>query len=117
VAARLEPIRDGRYADAAFLVAVVVGLLAATVHPLGLAIGGALVGFVSPTLRRAVVTGLLLGFTVLAAFLGYLLVIGALHRFLAMAPVNYLTVAVAVLVPTLAAVALRGLTAVSGPGS
>ncbi|MEF8776720.1 MAG: hypothetical protein V5A43_09505 [Haloarculaceae archaeon] len=107
-----EPLRHGRHAESAFLLAVVVGLVASAVHWAGLVLGGALVGFVAPTLRRSLVTGLFFGFTVFVAFLVYLLVVGAASKYAAMGMLLYLSVAIAVLLPPIAALAVRGLTAV-----
>ena len=112
----LEVVREGRHAETAFLLAVALGLVASAFHWAGLILGGLLVGLVAPTVRRSVVTGLFFGFTVFVAFLAYLLVVGAASAYVAMGVLFYLSVAIAVLVPTLAAVAVRGLTA-TGSGA
>ena len=112
-----EPVREGRHAETAFLLAVTAGLVASAVHWAGLVLGGVLVGLVAPTLRRSVVIGLFFGFTVIVAFLVYLLVVGAASAYVAMGVLFYLSVAIAVLVPTLAAVAARGLTATGSRAS
>jgi hypothetical protein len=107
-------VRQGDRAETVLLAAIVVGLVATAVSWWGLLLGGGLVGLAAPTLRRALVTGLYFGFTVLVAFLVYLLVVGALGPYLAMGALFYLSVAIAVVVPTLSALAARGLTATAG---
>lgn len=112
-----DPLRHGRYAESAFLVAVVVGLVASAVHWAGLVLGGALVGVVAPTLRRSLVTGLFFGFTVFVAFLVYLLVVGGASKYVSMGMLFYLSAAIAFLLPVVAAVASRGLTAIGSVSS
>jgi len=108
--AALRTYQVGARAEAALALAVLVGVALATVHWVGLVLGGALVGLVAPTLRRALVTGLYLGGAVLFAFLLYLWLVGALAEALAMGRILYLDVAIALLVPTLAAGAVGGFT-------
>lgn len=62
--ARTEP----RVHGPAVAGAIVVGLVISWFHWLGLVLGGALVGLVSPTVRRALVGGLGFGVVVLIAF-------------------------------------------------
>ena len=113
----LEPVRHGEYAENAFLAAVVVGLTPTVFHWSGLVVGGLLLGLVAPTLRRAVVSGLFFGLAVVVAFLVYLLTVGALDPYLDMGAITYLSVGIAFLLPTIAAVAARGLTARPTPES
>lgn len=107
----LRSLRHGERAETVLLAAVVVGLVATAVSWWGLVLGGVLVGLTAPSLRRALLVGLYFGFTVLVAFLVYLLVVVALGKFTGMGALFSLSVAVAFLVPTLAALATRGLTA------
>lgn len=95
--------RDHRIALGAALIG---GLALAWLHWFGLVLGGALVGLVAPTLRRALVAGLGFGVLVLAAFaitLG-----GAVGDVMGMTPVVYLAVGTALALPVLGSLA-RGL--------
>jgi hypothetical protein len=64
-----------------------------------------------------VVNGLFFGLAVLVAFLVYLLTVGALDPYLDMGALTYLSVAIAFFLPTVAAVAARGMTARPARGS
>ena len=80
-------------------VCLLVGLALASVHWIGLVVGGALVGLVAPDLSRAVGYGLGFGVVVLVVFavsLG-----GALGGALAMSPAIYLTVGAGLGLPVL----------------
>lgn len=110
LAARLRSVRSGRTGDLALLVAVGGGLAASTLHWGGLVLGGLLVGLVAPSFRRAVLHGLYFGGTVLVAFGLYLWLLGGLGAYAAMGQVFFLSVAIGLLVPPLAAGAARGLT-------
>ena len=84
---------------AAVAVAVALGLLLSWLHWLGLVVGGALVGFVSPSLKRAVVGAIGFGAIVLAVFA--LSIGGSTRTVLEMTPVVYLVVAAAFGLPVL----------------
>ena len=103
----LERVRTESSAHAvALVVAVVVGLATAWFHWLGLVLGGALVGVVSESLPRAVLSGVGFGVLVLVVFAASLgPVAGAV---LEMAPVSYLVVAAALGLPVLGSL-VRGL--------
>lgn len=103
----LERVRTEPRAHAVALVAVVaVGLAAAWLHWLGLALGGALVGLVSRTLPRAILGGVGFGVVVLVVFA---LSLGpATWAVIGMAPVSYLVVASALGLPALGAL-VRGI--------
>jgi hypothetical protein len=107
--AALAPVRRGRFAEPALLVAVVVGLAATTLHWGGLVLGGALVGVVSESTRRAVVNGLSFGLFVLVVAGAWLAWQGALLAWPTTGQLFALTVASAVGLPILAAGAVRGL--------
>ena len=98
-----DALRDGRYSDVLVVVTFVVALALAAVDWVGLAVGGALLGVLAPSFWRAVQYGLYLGVTVLVAFLGYLSLFGALGEFAGAGQLTWLAVAVALLVPPLAA--------------
>ncbi|NKE36198.1 hypothetical protein GWG54_10285 [Natronococcus sp. JC468] len=105
--AALERVRtEPRAHWIAVLVVVPVGLVLAWLHWLGLVVAGALVGFVSPTVRRGLAGALGFGVLVLVAFavgLGE-----SVWRVLEMTPAVYVTVASALGLPALGALA-RGL--------
>lgn len=109
VARALAPVRTGRYADLGLFVAVAVGLVATTVHPAGLVVGGLLVGLVAPSLARAFATGLVFGAVTLAAFAAWLAVNGALGPQLAATELLAVSIAAGVGLPTVAAVGVRAL--------
>jgi hypothetical protein len=106
--AALAPVRRGRYAEPALLVAVLVGVAVSAVHWGGLVLGGALVGLVSHSLRRAVVNGFSFGLFVLVCFAGWLAWQGALLTWPTTGQLFLLTVASALGLPILAAGAVRG---------
>ncbi|MXR51146.1 hypothetical protein GRX03_05935 [Halovenus sp. WSH3] len=81
------------------VVATAIGLGLATVHWLGLVAGGALVGLVATSLRRALLAGLGFGVTALAVWFGYLAAIGALWAVLATGQLLLIAVAVGVAAP------------------
>jgi hypothetical protein len=72
-----------RYHWLGLVAACLAGLVLASVHPVGLVAGGALVGLVSTTLRRAVLAGLGFGVLVLVAWAGLLVWHGSLGGVLA----------------------------------
>lgn len=105
---RLAAVRTGRYAEAALVVATAVGVAAASVHWVGLVVGGLLVGLVATSVPRAAVNGVTFGLVVLGAFSLWLAAQGALLTWTGTGQVFLLSVATAVGLPTLAAVAGRG---------
>lgn len=107
--ARLASVRSGRYADAALLAATAVGLAVTVVHWAGLVVGGILVGLVASSLPRALVNGVTFGVVVLGAFAVWLAAQGALLTWTGTGQIFLLAVATGVGLPTLAAVAVRGM--------
>jgi hypothetical protein len=107
--AALAPVRRGRYAEPALLLAVLVGTGATAIHWGGLILGGALVGLVSHSLRRAVVNAFSFGLFVLVVFAGWLAWQGALLTWPTTGQLFLLTVASALGLPILASGAVRGL--------
>ena len=107
--AALAPVRRGRYAEPALLLAVLVGVAVSAIHWGGLILGGALVGLVSHSLRRAVVNGFSFGLFVLVVFAGWLAWQGALLTWPTTGQLFLLTVASALGLPILASGAVRGL--------
>ncbi|MHB9286042.1 hypothetical protein ACKVMT_03265 [Halobacteriales archaeon Cl-PHB] len=103
-------IRTGDLAEPAMALAFLVALVLAPLHWAGVVLGGALVGLTAPTLRRALVLGLAYGLVVLFLFATWLAVQGAFGKFAAMGQLALVTVAFGLLLPPLAAVAVRGLT-------
>ncbi|ELZ25708.1 hypothetical protein C475_09624 [Halosimplex carlsbadense 2-9-1] len=89
-------------------VATAVGLALGTVHWVGLLVGGALVGFCWPTLRRALVAGLGFGVVVLLAMAVQFALAGSLDEYLAMGQLLAVSVAVPLVAGPLGAAA-RGL--------
>jgi hypothetical protein len=65
VSTSLASVRTGRYEDLGLFVAFVAGLAATALHPVGLVVGGVLVGAVAASRRRAVSSGLAFGLWVL----------------------------------------------------
>lgn len=103
----LERIRTDRRVHLGTLaVAVAVGVVLAWLHWLGLVVGGALVGVVSPTLRYAVAAAGGFGLVVFGVFA--LTLGGSVGPALAMRPIIYVTAASAVGLPVFGAL-LRGL--------
>ncbi|WP_136716991.1 hypothetical protein [Halorientalis salina] len=95
VGARLEGLRADRFRRRlATAGAVVVGLATVWLHWAGLVVGGALVAFVQPTVRRGLVAGV--GFGVLAwlAFAGWLASAGSLDLYLGMGQVFAVSTAI-----------------------
>ncbi len=104
---RLEAVRTGRYAEWALVVVTVVGLVAASVHWLGLVLAGVLLGLIAPSLSRAFVYGITFGGIVLLVFAAWLAIGGAAVVWAGMGLLFWLSVAIALAVPTAAAVAVR----------
>lgn len=109
-AVALEPVRTGRFREAAVVVAAAVGLAATTVHWSGLVLGGALLGLVAGTLPRALSTAVSFGVLVLVAFAGSLFLGGSLAALAVWpttGPVFVVAAAAAVGLPSLAALLVR----------
>lgn len=100
----------GDRSDLVSTVAFLVAFVPSVFHWSGLLVSGALVGIVAPSVSRALLTGLYLGFALLFAFAVYLWWLGSLSAFLGMGIVLYASAGLTVLLPTLAAGAVRGLT-------
>lgn len=96
--------RNDRRRRIALAGAVAVGLTVAAVHWVGLFFAGALVGLTRRSLPRAVAAGLAFGVVVLAVFFAVTPLI-APGNLPALAPLSYLTVALALLCPAWGALA------------
>jgi hypothetical protein len=106
--AALTDLREGDRADVLLTAAFVVGVLLGTVHWAGLVAGGVLVGLAAPSLRRAFLSGLYLGGTVLLLFALSLLVVGTFGKWAAMGQLTLLSVGASLALPPLGA-GVRGL--------
>ncbi|MFD1515440.1 hypothetical protein [Halomarina rubra] len=98
-----DALRNGQYSDALVVFTFLVGLALTAVHWVGLVVGGLLLGVLATSFWRAVQYGFYLGVTVLAVFLAYLWLFGALPQFFAAGQLTWLAVAVTLFVPPLAA--------------
>jgi hypothetical protein len=105
----LTRFRESSGAAGALVVVTLVGFAAVIVHWAGFLLAGALLGVVSPTLRRAVVHGLTFGGLVLLGFGGWLALTGALATWTSLGPLFGISVGAALGLPTLSAVAVRAL--------
>lgn len=102
----IEPLRwlrTGPHAETALALAFVVGLLATTVHWIGLVLGGVLVGLLAPSTSRATVLGFEFGLTVLVTYAAVLLWYGVLGAVFGAFPLSVGLIAIAVGLPTLVA--------------
>ncbi|ELY99801.1 hypothetical protein C482_09957 [Natrialba chahannaoensis JCM 10990] len=90
----------------ALVLAAGLGVVFAWHHWIGLVVGGALVGLVSTTFRRALVTAAGFGIVVLGLFV--ISLGGATAQVLEMAPIVYLTVGAAIGLPVFGSL-LRGI--------
>jgi hypothetical protein len=114
--APLATFRD-RNEGPATLAAFAVGLLAvlaATVVPAippatGLVVGGLAVGLVAASLRRALVLGVYFGAAVLVCWVAGLLLFGVFGAVAGAWPLSALAVVLGLALPTLSALAIRGL--------
>ncbi|MFC7227018.1 hypothetical protein N0B31_06355 [Salinirubellus salinus] len=106
--AALTDLREGDRADLVLAGAFLVGVVLGSVHWVGLVAGGALVGLAAPTLRRAFLSGLYLGGTVLLLFALWLLLVGTFGKWAAMGQLTLLSVGASLLLPPLGA-GIRGL--------
>ena len=104
---RLNAIRTGRFADIASTLAWFVGLFLTVAHPVGLAVGGALMGFTASSVERAFAVGAAFGITLVAANVGWFLVFGAFPITFTVAPAY--AVFLALLVPPVVAAVVRWL--------
>jgi len=75
---RLAPIRTGRYAEVASSLAWFVGLFVTVAHPLGLLVGGVLLGLTASSVTRAFAAGAAFGTTLVVAGVAWVLVTGSL---------------------------------------
>lgn len=91
----------------ALVVAIALGLAAASVHWLGLVVGGALVGLVTTGLKRALLAGFGFGVVAVLVWLGSLLIAGSLGDVLAMGLFAWLGVGIGIAAPVLGSL-LRG---------
>jgi len=89
----------------ALVAAVVVGLALSTVHWLGLVAGGALVGLVATSLRRALVAALGFGVLVVLVWAALLALSGSLGKVLVMGEIAGLGVAIALAAPVVGSLA------------
>jgi hypothetical protein len=105
----LAAFRRNDRVDLALAVAFLVGLVATAVHPAGLVVGGVLVGLFASSLSRAVVLGLAFGISVLVAWALVLLWFGTVLAVATATPLVYVSLAAGLGLPTLGAVAVRGL--------
>jgi hypothetical protein len=109
VSARLAPLRETpRYHWAGLVAAIVLGLALASVHWLGLVAGGALVGIVSTSFRRALLAGLGFGVLVVVSWVGLAVVGGVLGKVLATGQLAGITVAIGLVAPVLGSL-VRGI--------
>lgn len=106
---RLTRLRETpRYHWLGLVAACLAGLVLASVHWLGLVAGGALVGLVATTLRRALLAGLGFGVLVLLTWGAILLWHGSLGGVLATGMLAGLGVAIALAAPVLGSL-VRGI--------
>ncbi|MWG33966.1 hypothetical protein [Halomarina oriensis] len=103
-----DALRTGEYSDVLVVFTFLVGLAVTAVHWVGLVVGGLLLGVLAPSFWRAVQYGLYFGIAVLAAFLAYLWLFGALGQFAVAGQLTWLALGATLVLPTLAAM-VRGL--------
>lgn len=75
---RLAPLRTGRWAEVFSSLAWFTGIFVTVAHPVGLVLGGALLGLTATSVRRAFAAGMAFGITLVAAGTVWLLVVGPL---------------------------------------
>lgn len=96
VQSRLKHIReDGLSHWIALVACLVIGVLLASLHWIGLIAGGALVGLVTANIRRAIVAGVGFGLVVLIVWATRLAVAGSFGKVAAMGEIALLGVAIA----------------------
>lgn len=105
----LASFRRGDRVDAYLAAAFAVGVVAGLLHPVGLAVGGALVGLGARSLERSFVLGLSLGATVLLAWAVVLAWFGVLGPVAGAVPLSAVAVGAGIGIPALASVGVRGL--------
>lgn len=105
----LTEFRQSDRAEPALAAAFLLGLVATAIHPAGLVVGGVLVGLFATSLSRAFVLGVVFGLTVLFVWALVLLWFGTFLAVATAVPLVYISVAAALGLPALGAVALRGL--------
>ncbi len=102
VSSLLTQLRETpRYHWLALVVGCVVGLVAASLHWIGLVVGGALVGVVAANVRRAVLAGAGFGILVLLVWGALLWTAGTFGQATAMGDFTLLAVAIALGLPIL----------------
>jgi hypothetical protein len=104
---RIEWVRTGPRSELVTLVAFLVAIPLGTVHWLGLAAGGALVGLTAASTRRALVLGVYLGAAAVLVFVGWLWLAGVLGKAIATGQLFGASLAIAFVFPILGA-AVRG---------
>ena len=97
-----------RYHWLGLVAACLAGLVLASVHWIGLVAGGALVGLVSTTLRRALLAGLGFGVLALVMWAGLLIWYGSLGGVLATGMLAGLGAVIALVAPVLGSL-IRGI--------
>jgi hypothetical protein len=109
ISKRLAPLREEpQYHWLGVTAAIAFGLVFASVHWLGLVVGGALVGIVATSLRRAVLAGFGFGLLAVAVWAGLAVSGGALGKVLATGQLAGITVAIGLLSPVLGSL-VRGI--------
>jgi len=99
---RLALLREeSGYHWPALVAACVVGLVAASLHWVGLVVGGALVGLVAASLGWAILAGVGFGLLVLAAWAALLGLAGTFGAAISLGQITYVSVAIALGLPAL----------------
>jgi hypothetical protein len=96
---------DATYHWVGLVTAIVVGLVLAAVHWVGLVAGGALVGLVASSLRRAVLAGVGFGVLAVLGWLALLAVAGSLGEVLATGRLVVLAVGMGIVAPAFGSLA------------
>lgn len=92
---------DPNYHWVAMVGAVLVGVVLASVHWLGLVVGGALVGLTTASLARALLAGLAFGILVLVTWAALFVIAGTFGSVLAMGQIPVLGAAMGLGLPVL----------------
>lgn len=100
----LAPIRTGRFADAATVVAWLVAIAVTVVTPLGLAIAGVVLAIPATSVRRAVASAGSFSIVVVGAVWLWSVVTGVVLLFTLPLPAEAVALTVLVLPPAIAAV-------------
>lgn len=101
-------LRTGPRSELVTALAVVAAVPLGPLHWVGLVVGGAVVGLVAPSTRRALVLGAYLGGFWAVGFVGWLWLSGVLGRAVATGELFGFSLALAVVLPVLGS-AVRGL--------